>query len=217
MPGQVFDSESGMFYNMHRDYVAGWGRYTQSDPIGLAGGLNTYAYVGGNPLSYVDSLGLYTEIIRWATDGSGSGAWGHISGNINGQNFSWGPGGWDSRPSAADYIRRQVDEIRRDGQGIILGLTPAQEGKLASCLRRERGAYSGVGNNCGNPWLSCLLELGVVNAIDKARVLPLDVIKIIVDSPNAIGQTSYSAPGNKSFDIVPIWPIVDAARRAMPR
>jgi DNA primase len=30
------------------------------------------------------------------------------------------------------------------------------KGKLASCLRRERGAYSGVGNNCGNPWLSCL-------------------------------------------------------------
>lgn len=50
-----------MIYNYFRSYQPTQGRYTQSDPIGLAGGLNRFGYVGGNPLSRTDRLGLATD------------------------------------------------------------------------------------------------------------------------------------------------------------
>src|SRR5713101_9369660 len=62
-PGQYFDRETNLTYNYYRNYDPAIGRYAQSDPIGLNGGLNTYLYVGANPLFFADMLGLKRVII----------------------------------------------------------------------------------------------------------------------------------------------------------
>jgi len=63
-PGQYYDTETGKHYNYFRDYDPVVGRYVESDPIGLRGGMNTYAYVLGDPLNRIDPLGLDGETVK---------------------------------------------------------------------------------------------------------------------------------------------------------
>ncbi|PIJ46465.1 hypothetical protein BOM24_01465 [Tatumella sp. OPLPL6] len=57
MQGQYYDEESGLHYNLFRYYDPDSGRFTQLDPIGLAGGINLYQYAP-NALGWLDPLGL---------------------------------------------------------------------------------------------------------------------------------------------------------------
>ncbi|MEE9335368.1 MAG: RHS repeat-associated core domain-containing protein [Granulosicoccaceae bacterium] len=93
-PGQYFDAETGLHYNYFRDYDPSIGRYVESDPIGLDGGVNTYMYASARPIQNVDRLGLFdfgptrgggrccnrTDSVEWVLVGgnkfsNGSGVW----------------------------------------------------------------------------------------------------------------------------------------------
>ncbi|MDH5821409.1 RHS repeat-associated core domain-containing protein, partial [Luteimonas sp. RD2P54] len=63
-PGQRYDATSGLSYNYFRDYELTTGRYSQSDPLGLMAGVNTYTYVSGSPLVWADMYGL----LQWTTN-----------------------------------------------------------------------------------------------------------------------------------------------------
>jgi RHS repeat-associated protein len=57
-PGQYYDPETGLHYNYFRYYNPQTGRYITPDPIGLEGGINLWPYVAGNPVNFIDPLGL---------------------------------------------------------------------------------------------------------------------------------------------------------------
>ncbi|WP_254460789.1 RHS repeat-associated core domain-containing protein [Xanthomonas sacchari] len=82
-PGQRYDALSGLNQNYFRDYESGTGRYVQSDPIGLMGGVSSYSYVFSSPFSFIDPLGLTPDpacAAAWITTctvvGGGIGYWG---------------------------------------------------------------------------------------------------------------------------------------------
>ena len=84
-PGQYFDAETGLQDNYFRVYDSQVGRYVESDTIGLAGGVNTSGYVGGNPLNLVDPYGLAAIQDAATIAGCGFGStWGAVGGGALG-------------------------------------------------------------------------------------------------------------------------------------
>ena len=133
-PGQYYDKESALHYNYFRDsYNPKTGRYFQSDPIGLRGGISTYAYVGNNPVGYRDPLGLnpFAGAIDGAEIGSAFGPIGTVVGGViglgvgyvaanklNGLIFNRPPGYWPADKGAAEWGRRNGVGARCERQAV---------------------------------------------------------------------------------------------------
>ncbi len=56
--GDYLDSETGLIYMRARYYASSLGRFITRDPVGFAGDINLYGYCGGDPINFVDALGL---------------------------------------------------------------------------------------------------------------------------------------------------------------
>lgn len=89
LPGQYYDAETGLHYNTTRDYNPATGRYVESDPIGLLGGVNSYAYVGQNPVIVsdwhgTDVLGSILSVLQESGQG-----WGRLFDRLTQQAGTW--------------------------------------------------------------------------------------------------------------------------------
>ncbi|NZA25153.1 RHS repeat protein [Luteimonas sp. SJ-92] len=101
-PGQYYDEETGLHYNLHRYYNAETGRYTTSDPIGLLGGPNYYVYAASSPTSRIDPYGLDAMDWLWGGVNKATGGW---DGNVD---PVWdlvhkATGGWSPNQSTVNF------------------------------------------------------------------------------------------------------------------
>ncbi len=142
---------NGLYYYRARYYAPGLGRFISSDPIGLAGGINMYAYVGGNPVSLSDPLGLDTTITTYP----GAGGFGHIGIGVNSQNTT----GFYPAPNASIWSLMTGDPVpgvmlpdtRTPNQTITIPTTPAQDKAIQDFIdarQRNPGIYDLNDRNC---------------------------------------------------------------------
>jgi RHS repeat-associated protein len=137
-PGQYADA-SGLYHNGFRDYLpkfaSGGGRYLESDPVGLDGGINPYIYTLNNPYRFVDRLGL--DI--WVEERSGREPSFHESINVGDPNgkyesFSFGKSGkgFDQGVVYRDTTHGgQITEYKKT--------TPAQDEAFLQYLSSQEG------------------------------------------------------------------------------
>jgi RHS repeat-associated protein len=149
LPGQEFDVDTGLYHNGFRDYAPGWGRYLQSDPIGLVAGMNAYNYAAANPVNLIDPLGLdFLQNVRaeFQAGYQSGGILGGINEVINGL----------STPGVPQCLVTAAQDLQAAGQtiGVALDLKDAYDfaKNLADAAAGDFAAIVNVYSTVGQ-WL----------------------------------------------------------------
>lgn len=143
-PGQLYDPQSQLSYNYYRDYNPRTGRYIESDPIGLNGGVNTYLYANANPLMYTDPQGLVAGVDDLVVGGSVLGVGCLLSSGCR-QGIS------NAMSSAADAASKFVDKVKEM-------CTPDDDGPCEEQLKRDEAACAVPGIRYGKRGLAICMQ-----------------------------------------------------------
>lgn len=178
-PGQYYDAESTLHYNWNRYYNPATGRFISSDPIGLAGGLNPYAYSSLNPLLLIDPLGLRPltqNEVDFIREYFGSCLDSKLRGfNIfvlhDGDDGAISlPFGEIGMPRGSFFLREEENELRLDDPGVaaVFGHEVLHQ------LQRKNGVL--VTAHAGLQQITSLITLGLFNPYGYSESRDPDVM-----------------------------------------
>jgi hypothetical protein len=147
-------------YNYFRDYDPSIGRYVESDPIGLRGGINTFGYVYGSPLRLSDAKGLIVYLCTRSAFGPPESAAGNHS-------YIWDDRGQGRSCGMRQFFGFGGDPLQREkgpGNGgdscIPVPGSEGSEEKIMSCC---------LSANKTQPWFPFVNDCYSVatNCVDK--------------------------------------------------
>jgi RHS repeat-associated protein len=134
---------AGTYYRRNRVYDPGTGRFTQEDPIGLAGGMNLYGFANGDPVNFSDPFGLFG--CKGRHDSTCSGALasagffdpiallaGGIAGGIRGLGVRL-----FGRAAAADALAVSAGEVGFSASGVAGAVAEATGGVVGQLAKSE--------------------------------------------------------------------------------
>ncbi|WLG47333.1 RHS repeat-associated core domain-containing protein [Pseudomonas sp. FP1740] len=193
---------TGVYYYRARYYSPGFGRFISGDPIGLAGGINAYGYVGGNPLSFVDPRGLDIMIITGGVRDGSANFFGHVGAAVQGYGMASYGNDTDLGSSAADYISSQG--LIRSQLITIIPTTPLQDA-LARQFIKEHPNKNDVGifDNCAVRTNELLHAAGI-----STNDIPF---------PGGTARDVQSIPGTTTFFVPQGSPIPGPVLNVLPK
>ncbi|NYE31255.1 RHS repeat-associated protein, partial [Rhodanobacter sp. K2T2] len=165
-PGQYYDAERQTWNNGYRDYSSGLGRYLESDPSGLNGGINTYTYVEASPIQSTDPMGLDIYVANTAQVGGlhEKIVVGQPGGPLYGQSFGMAsrdkpeqstssqanptPGG-----AGSGEVYEDEDPITAINYSFYLKTNPVEDAAAIAYLKKQlgnSGPYNIMTNSCRN-------------------------------------------------------------------